>query len=431
MQAALFHVRHRRALRPIVAAAAAMASGIAGAQAQDPNPYYIGVRQAITHDSNVYRIPNGVGDNFATTSLLAGFDQPIGRQRLYARGDLSYSKYQDETSLDNTSYGVTAGWDWATIERLSGNVFVSATRGLANRNDITNNTQRVKNVVTADQIGASVRWGGEARLNLEASYSHSRARYSAPQSLASESNTDYGSVGAFYRLSPDLRIGTALRYTRKESPFGVVAPGVLIALGPDDYRSNTTNGRNLDFIVDWRYTEKTGVNARLSYTRETNSAIGARDFSGLTGAIAATYAPTAKLAFSASLSRDANTTSSFFNYTAVSAGIPFTINGIAEGRQTTDTLALAGTYAATAKINVNAGLQYRRGKLVNSASLLNASASSEQNDTVKSASLGATWQITRNWDAACSVARESRSISGTGFSYDANIATCSAQITLR
>ncbi len=41
--------------------------------------------QGFTHDSNVYRIPSGPSDNYSSTSVFGGFDQPISRQRVFGR----------------------------------------------------------------------------------------------------------------------------------------------------------------------------------------------------------------------------------------------------------------------------------------------------------------------------------------------------------
>ena len=42
------------------------------------------------------------------------------------------------------------------------------------------------------------------------------------------------------------------------------------------------------------------------------------------------------------------------------------------------------------------------------------------------------WAISRNWQLGCLLSHETRDVSGAlGFSYSANIASCSAQFTLR
>src|SRR5204863_3882657 len=131
------------------------------AWADEPSPWYIGVSQGFTHDSNVYRTPDGPGDNYSTTSLLGGFDQPIGRQRLHASARVGYNRYQDQRALDNTGYSVDAGWDWATIEKLSGSLSANATQSLAQFNGNATQPTTDRNVLKAAQSNASARLGGD------------------------------------------------------------------------------------------------------------------------------------------------------------------------------------------------------------------------------------------------------------------------------
>ena len=86
------------------------------------SPYYIGASQAFTHDSNIFRVADEcaeTADAVSTTALLAGIDQPFGRQRGFGNAHVRYNKYQDQSQLDNTSYRLAAGLDWETVERLS------------------------------------------------------------------------------------------------------------------------------------------------------------------------------------------------------------------------------------------------------------------------------------------------------------------------
>jgi len=86
------------------------------------NPWYFGVSETLTHDTNIFRVPNGTSGNISSTSLNGGIYQPFGRQRLSAAGTVSYNKYFGESSLDNTSYDLRGNFDWETVGHLSGNV---------------------------------------------------------------------------------------------------------------------------------------------------------------------------------------------------------------------------------------------------------------------------------------------------------------------
>ena len=412
----------RMPVQPLfVALAAAVACGLA--RADEPSPYFIGVTQALTHDSNINRIPNGTGDNYSSTGIVAGLDQRIGRQRVYASAGLQFNKYQDQDRLDNTSYNVSGGWDFNTIERFSGGLSLSATQNLAstsNSNTLAPTTDR--NIAQTEQFGARIGWGGDAALTLNSSYAHSRVHYSTPAYATSESSQDSVSAGANYRVGATLGVGAALRLARSVAPKGIqVAPGV--------FAENTANSRNIDFLVDWRPTAQTTLGGRLSLTRQTNSGVSGRDFSGLTGALNASYTPTAKLSFNAALSRDAGANSAFFNLTNATNGTTSTV--LSESSQVSNNVALGAVYAATAKINVNAGANWRRTELVDSL----GGGSVDRTDDVKSVSLGANYAITRAWSVACNISHEQRDVSGNaavaGFAYTANVVGCTTQFTLR
>ena len=426
-------IARRTVLRPL--AAALVAAAASGAFAET-SPYYIGVSQGITHDSNALRTPGGPSDTYFTTSLLGGIDQQIGRQRVYATANVGYNKYRDLTSQDNTSYAATAGWDWATIEKLSGNFNLNANQSLASQNgnsDANGNfvaPTGSKNQVRADQFAATIRWGGDALFSLEGNYAHSRVRYSDPAANRTRSSADSGSIGVYYRPGPSLRLGTALRLTRTVSPEAGGAG-----------QSNASNVRYLDLLADYRPTAQTGLDGRLSYTRQSNSIAGGRDFSGLTGSLAGRYQPTAKIGLSASVSRDVGSNAQYYNYTRTSAATPIsgpitqTFSGLAENSQTTDGFALGATYEVTSKIGMNAGYTYRRAKLIDSVGVGGFSASESRNDTFSNASIGANYAFARYLSFACSLSHESRDVGGTSvapsYAYGANVIGCSAQLTLR
>lgn len=406
----------------LVVALATLAS--TAAWADEPTPWYLGASETLTHDSNVYRLSNGPGDTYSSTGLLGGFDQSIGRQHFSATANVRYNKYREQTTLDNTSYNVNAGWDWATIENLSGNVNVQANQSLASQNGNATIPTSGRNILKTEAVAASVRWGGMGLVSLQADYGHNRVHYSAPEYLTSQSSADSGSLGAYYNLGPTLKLGTAVRLTRTVYPYG-------FQTGPGVYESTSSNGRNLDLTADWRYSTQTGVSARLSWTNQTGSGGNAQDFSGITGALSANYAPTAKLSFSASYNRDTGTNGSFFNIATAPGNTPTV--GQYQNSQVSDSISLGATYAATAKINVNAGYNYRHSKISNAlASGNNSAGVGDYTDNIRTASLGASYAIARAWMLSCNLSHETRSATTTpSFAYSANLASCTATFTLR
>lgn len=413
--------------RPLIVALATAAAGSAGAE---PNPYYIGLTQSVAYDSNVFRVPDSTvlpnaanrSDTYASTGLIGGFDQSVGRQRFFGSGKVNLNRYQHNNSLNYTGFGANAGWDWATIEKLSGGVSLDVNQVLANQDNLTTaQPSAARNIVRTDQFATHARWGSDGLLSLDAAYAHSRVSYS--ETATAESMQDSGSLGASYRAGASLRLGTSVRLSRAEQPKAIqTAPGVYVA--------NQTNGRNLDLTADWHPSVTSALNARVSFTRQTNTGISERDFSGLTWALNGSFAPTSKLAFTAALNRDAGTYASFFNLAGIVPGQ--VVTGLSESSQSTDSLSLGTSYAATTKIGLTAGLQYRRSLLADQLSAGSATFGSDRTDSTRTVTLGSNYAIARNWSLGCNLAHTSRDVSGSApYGYSANTVSCSAQLMLR
>jgi len=432
-----YNLKNRPVVRAVVRCSAVSCAALAAMSAQaqeDPSPYFIGIRQVLTHDSNVFRINDGPSDSYSTTSLLGGFDQKISRQRVYLNANVARNLYRNETELNNTSYGVNTGWDWETIEKLSGTLTAGLNRSLAALTDSTTAPQNVGNQVTTQHYGATARWGGESILTLEGAYAHNKVTYS--EQPTSDSNGDTGSVALYYRAGAFLRLGTALRYSRSETPQGsILADGTL---GP-----NTETGKYVDLLADWRPTSQTFLNTRLSWARQTNTQIESRDFSGLTGSIMGSYAPTAKVSLNATFSRDAGVNGNFFTLnpgtttTTPGAPAPVPVRGLSESSQITNSFSLGAAYEVTSKVSLNAGAHWRNAKLVDTAPVAGTTTLTtyERKDNSRHYSLGLTWAIARSWDVGCSYAHSTRDLDASpitaGISYTANVASCYAQFMLR
>ena len=156
----------------LIGSAATAQTGAPTSTASDPNPYYLGVSQAITHDSNVTRSPNGPSDTYSSTSLLGGFDQPIGRQRLFGNASISANRYMDQDQLNNTSYNLSGGLDWQTVGDLSGNLNGGIGRFLAAPAASGLVPTTTRNVADTKNFNAVARWGGAGRLSVEGSYGY-------------------------------------------------------------------------------------------------------------------------------------------------------------------------------------------------------------------------------------------------------------------
>ena len=101
-----------------------------------------------------------------------------------------------------------------------------------------------------------------------------------------------------------------------------------------------------------------------------------------------------------------------------------------ENNRVTNSFSLAATYAATAKINANAGLSYARARIV--STLSGSVAAPEILDVSRGVTLGASYAIARPVLLACNLGHEKRHVLGAvSYSYEANSVGCSGQFTWR
>jgi hypothetical protein len=156
-----------------------MTCGTVSAQS---DPYYIGVNQAFSYNSNVFRQVDefAQGSWWSSTSLVGGFDQRYGRQRFYANGNVAANVYGQLSQLDNTSYGVTAGWDWETVERLSGKLYASYNQSLADYGGFNTSVLNQKNVEDNALAYATVEYGLVSLVAADLRVAYSSVRYSLP-----------------------------------------------------------------------------------------------------------------------------------------------------------------------------------------------------------------------------------------------------------
>jgi len=400
---------------------------LTGTVAKDPNPYYLGVGEALTHDSNVYRIPSGPGDNYSSTSVFGGFEQPISRQRVYGRAGVSLNRYQDQTQLDHTSYDFGLGADLATIENITGNVNVGLTQNLATPSSPGALPTATRNLETRQRASARLGWGGPSRLTLEGTVGYVSTDYSAPEFITSESHETTGSIGLYYNSGAYLRIGVAGRFEHTRTPSSLLDPV------SGTYLPNTTDSRNLDLLIDYTIDQLVKTHARLSYTRQTNSLIATSNFSGFTGSLAVDWHPTAKTGVAFDVSRVAGFEANSLTRYAVSqldTGLTLTpVPVVYQSNRVTDSAGLAVTYSATAKVNATALARYQRARL---AAAIEALDIPQDVDVSKTASLTLNYAITRAWNASCTIAYEKRDVTVlVSYSYTANTFGCGTQFVWR
>ena len=377
----------------------------------ETSPYYIGVSQALGYESNLYRIGGNIGlpagaqsktDTIATTSLVAGVDQTWGRQRLSGSGSLRASRYAQNDQLNNEGYGLNLGLDWATVERISGRLGITADRSLRGYDPAYQGGQASeRNIEDNNQINATVRVGVVTRLTGEVSASRRQVRYSAQAYAGSEYNQNIGSIGARYRLGGATTVGLAWRQTR-----------VTYVTGNDPYKR-----RDIDLTGTWDPSGLTTVYGRISRTSTDHSRSPQRDFSGATAELRGTTQATGKIKLNVRLSRDLGQGTSTFDFQGQTPATEFD--------RVSTALRLGADYALSVKIGLNAGVEHIRRNFEGTRFAIVGS------DRTTSLDLGARWLPTRAIQAGCSLRYDTRSVSLVGNPYNSHGINCYGQFVLQ
>jgi hypothetical protein len=380
-----------------VAIAAAITT--AGLALAENSPYYVGVAQSFGHESNLLRLNNGApipngyskADTVSSTSLLAGIDQPFGRQRL--RGDLALraNRYSENDIFNNQSYSANLALDWATVNRLSGTLSGSANRSLASFNRQEQlEFLREKNFEDTQTLDATVRLGVVTQYSLLAGFNHREVRNSLQTVNVQARNfkQDTGSLGLRWQPSSLLTLGVGVRATKGSYPE-FSSQGNSVAA--DEFTRN-----DIDFTADYRPSGQSTLAARISTGKTEYDRATRRNFEGLTGALTWGWQATGKLRFNTSLTRDTGQESKLAD------GVPNS-TGTADYSRINTALRVGADWAATSKIAVNASLSSGQRDLVSSLPTNGVIGDDSGREKTTILSLGARWAPTRSSLVGCNV----------------------------
>lgn len=381
-------------------------------QAQE-QPWTLGAAQAFTHDSNVFRRSGDEeSDTISSTSVFGSLNFTPGRQRLYLTGRASENRYDKLKQLNNTSYSVSTGLEWQTIEHLSGSLRYTGRQSLGDYTVV--GTPDVKNVEKAQAASAGVRWGFTSDLGVEGNVEKRKIDYSI--SNERDSTQDVASLGVRWGGGGQLALGVTARVSKSETPLyqPLLPESILgvVVLGPVE--PDEGDRRDIDFTATWTPSGLSTITGRLSLTKEDHTAPSRADISGLTGAVTWDYQPTGKTKIRTSLIRDTGNQTSFLSLTQIG------LSGLRTDNNRMNWVALVGAdWEATAKILVNGTLRYIRGTL-------DTVTGSSYNSNTTRLDLGARYLATRTITLGCNLSHEQ----GSSGSFKGNTAGCFGQIAI-
>lgn len=399
-------------VRPLALTLAGFACLAAGSAQAETSPYYIGVSQRFSHNSNVFLSTDALAksDTISSTGVRLGIDQPISRQRLSASLSANVNRYSKLSTLNNTDYALDTRLDWETIERLSGSVALSSRQSLPT--DAAALSSGLRNLLTVNSASVQANLGLVTMWSFDAGAALSRARYS--EATYARNNVNQTSINAGVRVTPasGLTLRTGLRHANVDYPN----------------TGNEVRRNDLDFSAIINPGGASTFNGRVSLTQEHQSLVD-RNTNSWTGALGWNWKPTGKLSTSLNLTRDASNGSYDFTTGA--------INVASSNSAITTTLGLTTQWEVTSKIAVTGTLAHARRSLDNSLTIGNGVLPSSASDRTNSLGLNVQYAVLRNVDVGCGVNWSERSVSsangnsGLTVPYTATTYSCFGQAMLR
>lgn len=401
--------------------AAAAALLCACAAHAETSPWYVGARETVTRDTNVFRTTDALSDTIFSTGLFGGLDEQIGRQRLRANLAANWNRYRNVDQLNHTDGQAGLRLDWETIDHLSGDLQVNHNRSLYRDFSLATNAQQ-KVIVNATDAAFNARLGVVTAWTLEAGIFGSRTRFDAPLQ-ASDINYDGYRAGARYAPSSISSIGLAYRRTKGKYP--------------NSANTGDFDRDDVDLLLNWEPTGTSTFAGRVSRTKIDYPNLGTHSNSLTTGELTYRWNPGSRLSLDASLVRDSN---------AGQAVSDFGVGGLVVGSQQSadtrvaTTTGLAAHYDLTGKIKLGLDLRHVDRKLdttVTDTFLGQTSVTPHSaNDRTDSVGLNAVYDATRALQFSCGVTHIKRSVGGPDaavltYPYSVNLTSCSAQFALQ
>ncbi len=421
-----------RAPRPPRAAAACVALAaltalLAGSAMAETSPWYVGASISLRQEDNLLRLADGQtapagfskSDRITSTSLLAGLDQPIGRQRLTGNAVLRDNRHADNGLYDNQGYSATLGLDWSTVQRLSGTLVASASRNLSSFNLQEIGLLPQKNLESVQTLDAVARLGLVTRYSVELAAGTRRVKNSldSPAVQARDYSQDMASLGLRWRPSGASSFGLALRGTQGRYP--------RFRLGSAGYEADRFDRRDIDFSATLQPTGASSLDARLSWGRTAYDLATQRSFSGVTGSLGWVWVPTGKIRLDTRLLRDTGQES--YAVTTI-----FGTPGANDYSRIGTTLRMRADYELTAKVSFNLILSWADRELVRTQPGFLGSRPASGRERYTTMALGVRWVPHRSTTLGCDIGNERRDGSGElGSDLQARQFGCFAQFLLQ
>ena len=424
----------------LAGAALALWAGSAGAQ---QSPWSVGGSMLLSHDSNLLRLADtqqpgpddSRSDTVLSTALVGSLNQNIGRQRVFGNLTLRDNRFERNAKYNNQSYNGALGLDWSTINRISGNLSLSAARNLSTFNAEGVGLLPEKNLETTQAVNASVSVGLVTEYSLELGAGRRRVRNSVQDErvLSRDVNLDTLSLGLAWRPRGAFSLTGALRQVNALFPTfrANTNTNANANANANGYESDRYKQQQIELIAALQPSGASTLDLRLNFGDTRYLINEERNFSSVNGSLGWLWQATGKLRLTTRLARDKGQDNYPSSVPFFFSRIPVTLS---DSRVIT-TLRLQADFDVSAKVAMSSSLQHARRSLDrNTLAVANTLSLGTSNgkDATTVFTLGARWAPVRNTLVGCDASTENRRASGDLTSnLKAASLGCYGQITLQ
>ena len=412
----MMHFRHPSirsfSLRPIALVLGALfilpAQQAAAQQQQQPEEglkLYGGIGWG--YDDNLLRVPKDRpafqgkrSDRWRQLDVGVVYNKRISRQRVAVVAKASKVSFDFFKQLDYDGRDLQATWFWELGNKFEGQAGTLYDRSLAPYTDFFSDE---RNVRERRRQWFDAGWKMHPSWKLRTGFTRERYEYELLRQRFNNRTEKAAEAELVYRPRSGSSVGLVLRRVEGEYPFRrPVSTGVLV----DDFTQD-----ELKLRVNWYATGSTTLQALAGYVRREQPSFGEGKTSGFNGRLNAFYQPRGKVTYNASVWREFAPIESTI--------VSYTLNRGAS---------VGASWQATGKIKVDATAAYEQ-RAYNPRSVA-AAGLGDLDDSLKTASLRATWQVKRKIAVSAGWQHQSRSGSQTlnlG-KFDANTVLVSANV---
>ena len=337
------------------------------------------------HDDNLFRLPDDQpgfegqrSDSARQAHAGLVFNKTYSRQKLYAQAKVTKVAFDHFDQLDYDGKDVQARWNWQLGNRFEGVLGANYEQPLAPYTDFRSSERNLREHRRQYFDGA---WRFHPSWRARTAASHDKYEYELLVQRFNNRTEDAYEVGGDYLPRSGSTVGLVARKIKGKYDNRRILGGQSL---DESFDQDELKAR-----INWIASGSTTVQVLAGHARRTYQARSERDASGFNGRITATHQPRGKMRYTAAAWRE---------FSAVESNIiSYSLNRGAS---------VGATWDASAKIRVDANASYEK-RAYNARVLLNGA--QDLDDSLKQASLSATWSPRRTVALTAALARQERS----------------------